>query len=171
MADMTMTCAVEDSFTRTEMNACATRELVERAHAETEATARAELPSERKDRTSKALQIVTVHRMGHDPQRGDPSWVRRQFEQLTSKINEKNTRKRESTLDRSKRGENPRICSVKAAKPVGYDPHAAYADGIACARNGGRKRKMDRTLRHEKHSQAKGERTLMRSKGERPPHM
>ena len=55
MADMTMTCAVEDSFTRTEMNACATRELVERAHAETEATARAELPSERKDRTSKAL--------------------------------------------------------------------------------------------------------------------
>ncbi len=45
MADMTMTCAVEDSSTRTEMNACATRELVERAHAETEATARAELPS------------------------------------------------------------------------------------------------------------------------------
>ena len=55
MADMTMTCAVEDSSTRTEMNACATRELVERAHAETEATARAEMPSERTDRNSKHM--------------------------------------------------------------------------------------------------------------------
>ena len=106
MADMTMTCAVEDSFTRTEMNACATRELVERAHAETEATARAELPSERKDRTSKARQIVTVHRMGHDPQRGDPSWVRRQFEQLTSKINEKNEKKGECPR-KKQRGREP----------------------------------------------------------------
>ena len=67
---------------------------------------------------------------------------------MTSKINEKNTRKRESTLERSKGGENPRIRSVKAAKPVGCDPHAAYADGIVCARNGrgGRKSKRDITL-------------------------
>ena len=122
MADMTMTCAVEDSFTRTEMNACATRELVERAHAETEATARAELPSERKDRTSKALQIVTVHRMGHDPQRGDPSWVRRQFEQLTSKINEKNTRKRESALERSKGERTPAYVVSRQRSPWGTTP-------------------------------------------------
>ena len=60
---------------------------------------------------------------------------------MTSKINEKNTRKRESALERSKGGENPRIRSVKAAKPVGCDPHAAYADGIACARNGAEKEK------------------------------
>ena len=66
---------------------------------------------------------------------------------MTSKINEK-TIIGENALERSKGGEDPCICSVKAAKPVGCDPHAAYADGIVCARNGrgGRKSKRDRTL-------------------------
>ena len=122
MADMTMTCAVEDSFTRTEMNACATRELVERAHAETEATARAELPSERKDRTSKALQIVTVHRMGHDPQRGDPSWVRRQFEQLTSKINERIREKGRVPSKEAKGERTPAYVVSRQRSPWGTTP-------------------------------------------------
>ena len=60
---------------------------------------------------------------------------------MTSKINEKNTRKRESALERSKGGENPRIRSVKAAKPVGCDPHAAYADGIVLLRQKRRQKK------------------------------
>ena len=55
MAYMTLTGAVEDSSTRTDMNAWATRELVACAHAETEATARAEMPSERTDRNSKHM--------------------------------------------------------------------------------------------------------------------
>ena len=55
MAEVMMSCAVENSFMRAEMNACATSELVACAHAETEATARAEMPSERTDRNSKHM--------------------------------------------------------------------------------------------------------------------
>ena len=54
MAEVMMSCAVENSFMRAEMNACATSELVECAHAETEAAARAELSSVNSDRTSKS---------------------------------------------------------------------------------------------------------------------
>ena len=54
MAEVMMSCAVENSFMRAEMNAYATSEIVECAHAETEATARAELPSVNSDRTSKS---------------------------------------------------------------------------------------------------------------------
>ena len=55
MAEVMMSCAVENSFMRAEMNAYATSEIVECAHAETEATARAELPSVNSDRTSKSF--------------------------------------------------------------------------------------------------------------------
>ena len=55
MADMTMSCAVEDTTVRAEMPARMTSETAACAREDTEAYARAELPSERTDRTSKRV--------------------------------------------------------------------------------------------------------------------
>ena len=55
MADMTMSCAVEDTTVRAEMPARMTSETAACAHEDTEAYARAALPSERTDRTSKRV--------------------------------------------------------------------------------------------------------------------
>ena len=55
MADMTMSCAVEDTTMRAEMPARMTSETAACAREDTEAYARAELPSERTDRTSKRV--------------------------------------------------------------------------------------------------------------------
>ena len=51
-ADMTVSCAVEDSIHRAEMPARTTSETAACAREETEAYVRAELPSESPDRTS-----------------------------------------------------------------------------------------------------------------------
>ena len=55
MADMTMSCAVEDRVHRAEMPARTTSETAACAREETEAYVRAELPSESPDRTSKRV--------------------------------------------------------------------------------------------------------------------
>ena len=55
MADMTMSCAVEDTTMRAEMPARMTSETAACAREDTEAYARAALPSERTDRTSKRV--------------------------------------------------------------------------------------------------------------------
>ena len=54
-ADMTVSCAVEDSIHRAEMPARTTSETAACAREETEAYVRAELPSESPDRTSKRV--------------------------------------------------------------------------------------------------------------------
>ena len=55
MADMTMSCAVEDTTVRAEMPARMTSETAACAREDTEAYARTALPSERTDRTSKRV--------------------------------------------------------------------------------------------------------------------
>ena len=84
MADMTMSCAVEDTTMRAEMPARMTSETAACAREDTEAYARAELPSERTDRTSKRVnEHDTVD--GSRTRNADPIGVRRQFEKKTSK--------------------------------------------------------------------------------------
>ena len=71
MADMTMSCAVEDTTMRAEMPARMTSETAACAREDTEAYARAELPSERTDRTSKRVNDHdTVDGSRTNPQRG-----------------------------------------------------------------------------------------------------
>ena len=83
-ADMTVSCAVEDSIHRAEMPARTTSETAACAREDTEAYARAELPSERTDRTSKRVNDHdTVD--GSQTRNADPIGVRRQFEKKTSK--------------------------------------------------------------------------------------
>ena len=78
MADMTMSCAVEDTTVRAEMPARMTSETAACAREDTEAYARTALPSERTDRTSKRVNDHdTVDGSRTRNERGHP-WVRRQ---------------------------------------------------------------------------------------------
>ena len=77
MADMTMSCAVEDTTVRAEMPARMTSETAACAREDTEAYARTALPSERTDRTSKRVNDHDAVDGSRTPQRGHP-WVRMQ---------------------------------------------------------------------------------------------
>ena len=66
MADMTMSCAVEDTTMRAEMPARMTSETAACAREDTEAYARTALPSERTDRTSKRVNDHDAVD-GHEP--------------------------------------------------------------------------------------------------------
>ena len=80
MADMTMSCAVEDTTMRAEMPARMTSETAACAREDTEAYARAELPSERTDRTSKRVNDHDTVDGSRTTRNADPIGVRRQFE-------------------------------------------------------------------------------------------
>ena len=70
MADMTMSCAVEDTTVRAEMPARMTSETAACAREDTEAYARTALPSERTDRTSKRVNDHDTVDGSRNPQRG-----------------------------------------------------------------------------------------------------
>ena len=70
MADMTISCAVEDTTMRAEMPAHMTSETAACAREDTGAYARAELPSERTDRTSKRVNDHGTVDGSRNPQRG-----------------------------------------------------------------------------------------------------
>ena len=96
MADMTMSCAVEDTTMRAEMPARMTSETAACAREDTEAYARAELPSERTDRTSKRVNDHDAVD-GSRTRNADPIGVRRQFEkrprnEISLEMNEKRGR-------------------------------------------------------------------------------
>ena len=81
-ADMTVSCAVEDSIHRAEMPARTTSETAACAREETEAYVRAELPSESPDRTSNRVNDHDAVD-GSDSQRNPRVRVRRQWVTLS----------------------------------------------------------------------------------------